>query len=189
MFLRFASVPAIVMPGVFLLVLVYPNIALAQPPGSGGSGPGREDREVLDQFDADENGWLNSSERKKARTFLRANPAEQRGLGGPGLGGPGFRGPGGPRGSERRGRGGPPGMGRDRPQTSEGERVEKSSVAPLQNELYDTGVLRTIFIDFENDDWESELQDFHGTDVDVAATLTVDGKTYPNVGIHFRGHA
>ena len=66
-------------------------------------------------------------------------------------------------------------------------KVEKSSVAPLSNDLYDISVLRTIFIDFENADWESELEDFHGTDVDVAATVTVDGKSYPNCGIHFRG--
>ncbi len=52
---------------------------------------------------------------------------------------------------------------------------------------FTTLVLRAIFIDFENTDWERELEDFHGTDVDVAATLTVDAKTYPNVGIHFRG--
>ena len=57
----------------------------------------------------------------------------------------------------------------------------------MRNELYDNSVLRTIFIDFQNDDWESELEDFHGTDVDVTATVTVDGRTYPGVGIHFRG--
>ncbi|MFM8272891.1 MAG: CotH kinase family protein, partial [Gemmata sp.] len=32
-----------------------------------------------------------------------------------------------------------------------------------------------------------EVQDFHGTDVDVPATVTVDGKRYANVGVHFRG--
>ncbi len=53
--------------------------------------------------------------------------------------------------------------------------------------LYDTSVLRTVFIEFENDDWEIELEDFHGTDIEVATTLTVDGKTYSNVGIKFRG--
>ncbi len=31
------------------------------------------------------------------------------------------------------------------------------------------------------------MQDFHGTDVEVPATLTVDGKKYPNVGVRFRG--
>ena len=49
-------------------------VALAQPPGMGG-----EDREVLDQFDADQNGWLNNEERKQARDFLKANPAPRRG--------------------------------------------------------------------------------------------------------------
>jgi spore coat protein CotH len=53
--------------------------------------------------------------------------------------------------------------------------------------LYDAQVLRTLFLDFVESDWEKELADFHGTDVDVAASLTVDGKTYPNVGVRFRG--
>src|SRR6185436_7311808 len=34
---------------------------------------------------------------------------------------------------------------------------------------------------------EAELEDFHSTDVEVPATLTVDGKKFPNVGVHFRG--
>jgi len=55
--------------------------------------------------------------------------------------------------------------------------------------LYDTKVLRTIFIDFEEKDWDSELSDFHGTDVDVAANVTVDGKTYSNVGLRYRGNS
>ena len=53
--------------------------------------------------------------------------------------------------------------------------------------LYEPTVLRTLFLEFENKDWEAELADFHGTDVEVPATLTVDGKKYPNVGVHFRG--
>lgn len=162
----------------------------AQPPGFGPGGPDEAGRELLDQFDSNKSGWLNQEERQKARAFMIENPAPQRGLGGPG--GHGFGGPGGgpdgfrPGGFGRPG-GGPPGMGRGRPEATAGQTVEKSSVAPLQGELYDTSILRTIFIDFENTDWEKELEDFHGSDVDVAATLTVDGKTYPNVGIHFRG--
>src|SRR5262249_14001026 len=34
---------------------------------------------------------------------------------------------------------------------------------------------------------EAELADFYHTDVEIPASLTVDGKKYPNVGIHFRG--
>lgn len=53
--------------------------------------------------------------------------------------------------------------------------------------LFEPTALRTIFLEFDNADWETELSDFHGTDVEVTATLTVDGKKYPNVGVHFRG--
>jgi spore coat protein CotH len=56
-------------------------------------------------------------------------------------------------------------------------------------DLYDAGTLRTVFIDFENKDWESELEDFHNTDVDVPATVTLDGVELKNVGIRFRGNS
>ncbi|WP_372847247.1 CotH kinase family protein, partial [Pontiella sp.] len=56
-------------------------------------------------------------------------------------------------------------------------------------ELYDTGTLRTFFLTFENDDWEEELEVFRYTDVKVPATLVVDGRTYPNVGVNFRGNS
>ena len=52
---------------------------------------------------------------------------------------------------------------------------------------YEPTVVRTLFLDLEGEDWEAELADFRSTDVDVPATLTVDGKTYPGVGVHFRG--
>lgn len=154
-------------------------------------GPGaQETRLILEQFDQDDSGWLNLEERKAAREFLKQNPAQNggRGPGGPGgrgrgPGGPGaFGGPGGPG-----GRGGGPGGG-NFPEASEGPRVEKSSVTPeTSDDLYDPSVLRTLFIDFENSDWESELEDFHGTDVDVPATITVDGQELTGCGIRFRG--
>src|SRR5690606_15918850 len=53
--------------------------------------------------------------------------------------------------------------------------------------LYDPEVVRTIFLQFETDDWEDELSDFYNTDVEVPATMTVDGREYPMVGVHFRG--
>jgi hypothetical protein len=53
--------------------------------------------------------------------------------------------------------------------------------------LYDPAVLRTLFLEFEHEDWEEELADFKGTDVEVPCTLLVDGKKYRNVGVHFRG--
>ena len=54
--------------------------------------------------------------------------------------------------------------------------------------LYSMMALRTFFLEFEDADWENELDDFYHTDVDVPATLTVDGKTYRDVGVHFRGN-
>lgn len=53
--------------------------------------------------------------------------------------------------------------------------------------FYDEGTVRTLFFEFENTDWEKELADFNNTDVEVPAKLTVDGKTYEGVGVHFRG--
>ncbi|MCM2374996.1 CotH kinase family protein [Aporhodopirellula aestuarii] len=248
---------------VLLGVAAFATLSLAQPPGME-----EQDREILDQFDTDKNGWLNDAEREQAREFVKENPAQRGGPGGggpgfggpggggPGGGGPGGGGPGGPgfgppsgfgpppefdpsggpdrfergerggrnerggrggdrpegdRGPDRRGgdfdrggfdRGGEPGrdgggrrgggmggrgQGGNRPPTSPGIEIDKSSVEPLDADLYDPTALRTIFIDFANPDWESELEDFHGTDVDVAATVTVDGVEYPNCGIHFRG--
>ena len=55
--------------------------------------------------------------------------------------------------------------------------------------LYDPATLRTFFIEFENADWEAELVAFNNTDVDVPATVTVDGRVYRDVGVHFRGNS
>ncbi|MEZ6129643.1 MAG: CotH kinase family protein [Planctomycetaceae bacterium] len=154
------------------------------PGGFGPDGPGgpREDRKLVEKFDTDDNGWLNREERAKAREEAKSAGGGRGGFGpgpgGPGRGGRGGGGPGGP--------GGP--RGRNREPAKPGRRVSPDSVTPVREaELYDASVLRTIFFEFENDDWEQELEDFHGTDVDVPAQLTVDGKTYPNVGIRFRG--
>jgi hypothetical protein len=137
------------------------------PPGMGAS-----ERKVLKQFDKNGDGQLDAVERAEARKFLQANPA-----GGPG----GFpKPPGGFR---------PPGFrrGEEEP-TKPGPRISSADVAPEPvSALYAPEVLRTLFLDFEGDDWEAQLQDFHGTDVEVPATLTVDGIKYPGVGVHFRG--
>jgi hypothetical protein len=133
---------------------------------------GASERKVLKQFDKNGDGQLDAVERAEARKFLQANPA-----GGPG----GFpKPPGGFR---------PPGFrrGEEEP-TKPGPRISSADVAPEPvSALYAPEVLRTLFLDFEGDDWEAQLQDFHGTDVEVPATLTVDGIKYPGVGVHFRG--
>lgn len=82
----------------------------------------------------------------------------------------------------------PGGFGRPREPTKPGPRVTPQDVKNFPKaDLYAPDVLRTLFIEFENKDWEAELSDFRYTDVEVPVTLTVDGVQYPDVGVHFRG--
>lgn len=155
--------------------LLIASITFAQPPGGPG-GPDSSDIDLVDEFDTDKDGILNAYERKLARNSLQ-NRTAGRSSGGPGGGGP---------------RGGPGGRSRgggSRPSGSAGPRVDPSRVASYSSNegLYDTDVLRTIFLEFEAKDWEQELADFKPTDVEVPATMIVDGKTYPQVGVSFRG--
>jgi hypothetical protein len=176
----------------------FPNIGFGFFGGPGGPGGpfGRQERKLLKEFDKNSDGWLNADERKAARTAAKETPRGGpggRGPGGfgPGRGGPGPGGfgPGGP-GGFGPGPGRPGGFGpggRDE-EGKPGPKVSPAEVEPLGNtDLYDSTVLRTLFIDFDTDDWEAEMADFHNTDVEMPATLTVDGKQYPNVGVHFRG--
>ena len=181
------------------------------PAGGPGFGPlGGGTVEILEKFDSNEDGWLNLEERQNAKEFLnseegqksrRRGGGQQRnggpggagpgpggfgpggfGPGGPGGFGPGGFGPGGPGG----GRGFGPG-GRNKAEATPGAKIALSDVKPVEGELYDPSILRTVFLNFEQSDWEKELETFHDTDVDVPATMTVDGKEYPGVGIRFRG--
>ncbi|MBM3954704.1 MAG: spore coat protein CotH [Planctomycetes bacterium] len=130
--------------------------------GFGGfGGPGGGDIALVDELDADGNGRLDGEERTAAREAARAR---------------------------RRGGGGPRGFGGPRGTPQPGPRVAPADVAGGGDaDLYDTGVLRTLFLDFATDDWEEELADFYGTDVDVPARLSVDGRVIEGVGVHFRG--
>lgn len=174
-----------------LAVLAVNGAALCQPPtmpagggGQGGRGPGGpgggggpmgEERKLVKQFDADKNGRLDIAEREAARKFVKAEKAKR----------PNRMGPGGPGGGG--GPGGPMGMGEAEEEARPGLTVLPADVTPVAGDLYDPTVLRTIFLDFDSSDWESELEDFYNTDVEVPATMTVDGKKYPGVGVHFRG--
>jgi hypothetical protein len=171
------------------------------PPGGGFGGPGRgpggpggpggmgQVREIVKQFDQDGDGRLNREERLAARESLKTRGGGGgRGFGGFGPGGSG--GPGGGPGGPGGGRpgGGPGGFGRREEPAGPGPRLTPDDVQPLSDtNLYEPTVLRTLFIQFEDADWETEMAEFNNTDVEIPATVIVDGKTYPNVGVHFRG--
>jgi spore coat protein CotH len=163
--------------GYVLLTTVIQAPARAQGPGPGGfqgpppMGPGVPggERAIVAQFDKNGDKRLDSSERKAARESLAAD----RGPRGFGFG--------------RRGGAGGFGRGGITPGAA-GRKLTPADVKPYPSAaLYDLSTLRTVFLQFENADWEQELAAFNNTDVEVPATVVVDGKTYKNVGVHFRG--
>jgi hypothetical protein len=150
-----------------------PPAAPAQGRGGRGGPPvqgAEEDVPLVKLFDRDGNKVLNREERGAARAHLAANPQIR------------------PYGWANIGRG--PGRGSITQTGSPGRRVAPGDVrnVPASVPLYDPGTLRTLFIDFEHPDWEEELADFWHTDVEIPATLTVDGKRYRDVGVGFRGN-
>jgi hypothetical protein len=80
------------------------------------------------------------------------------------------------------------GFGNGTVDAAPGRKMTPADVRPYPTTpVYDLGTLRTIFLQFENADWEEEMSAFKNTDVEVPATMTVDGRTYKEVGVHFRG--
>jgi hypothetical protein len=166
--------------------LLFGNQPLHAQRGGGGTQP---ELQIVDQFDADGNGLLNTAERAAARAWL----AEQPGRGGrPGMP-PGARGGrfGGPPGGRAGAPGGGPGRGGGRGVVAgtPGVQLSPADVRSYGSEaFYDVGVLRTIFLDFASADWEEEMAAFYNTDVEVPARMRVDGRTYAaDVGVGFRG--
>ncbi len=165
---RIVAVAAVVSLG----WMVWAPAGAAAQRGPGGLAGGVEpELEIVDRFDTDGDERLDAGERAAARRWLDES--------GPAAGGRGRRplagipGPGGARGISR----GTP-----------GPRVGLADVTRYEAEhLYDIGVLRTIFIEFEDEGWEREMATFFNTDVEVPAVVTVDGRRYPDVGIGFRG--
>lgn len=158
-----------------ILLATLTNLQGMPPQGGPGQmrmgGPNMAETKLVKKFDLDKNGWLNAAERAEAR---KAIPARR---------GPGGGGPGGPGGGGRMG-----GPGGNMTAGTPGPKVAPSDVKPLTNaDLYTRDHVRTIFLDFENADWEEEMAAFNNTDVEIPAKMTVDGKSYPNVGVHFRG--
>lgn len=138
----------------------------------GGPGPMQEERKILADFDKDGDKMLNAAERKAAREFLAKDTSSNRMRRGPG-------GPGGMMGGPRRG---------GAVTATPGPKVSPAEVKNYPDSaFYDPKTLRTVFLEFEDADWEKALEDFHKTDVELPAKMTIDGKTYNDVGIHFRG--
>jgi hypothetical protein len=144
--------------------------------------------EVKARFDANKDGVLDAAERKAARAWLKDNRPQRGGPGGRGgrggFGGPpgGPEGPGGP--------GGPGGSGGpDSGEPKVGGAVDPKQAPNHANAgVWDPDIVRTFFLTIPGDDWFQELTEFHRTDVEVPATVQVDGVTYANVGVQFRGN-
>lgn len=162
-----------------ILVVGLLPAALAQepggpPPGGRPGGPGGfrmmgQETKIVKQFDKDGDGRLNTAERLAAREHLKQERANRPGPGGP----DGMR---------------FPGMGQNHPPGKPGEKLSAADAKSFPDKpLYDPLTLRTFFLDFESADWEKEMADFNNTDVEMPAKLTVDGKTYADIGVHFRG--
>jgi hypothetical protein len=133
-------------------------------PGGPQFGFAQGEQQVLSRFDKDGDQKLNSTERQAALEFLSTQG------GGGGRGGRGGR-----------------GFMADMGPVTAGPTIDPASVKPVPatTNLYDAGTVRTFFITFEDANWEKQLMAFKTTDIEVPATLVVDGKTYKDVGVKF----
>ena len=114
-----------------------------------------QETKLVEQFDKDGDKRLNSEERRAARASLDSG-GRPRGPGGPGGG--------------RRFRGGPPGgfgrPGGNEEPVSPGVRLTPSDVKIYGDApLYDSKTIRTLFLEFQDSDWEAEMAAFNNTDV------------------------
>lgn len=130
--------------------------------GRGGGGFGGPTRQLVPQFDLNKNGRLNTAERRAAYEFLLANPNGRGGRGG---------------------RGGAAAVAQPGPKLTPAD----VKAVPAGVPLYDPSTLHTLFLEFDEPDWEKQMVAFNNTDVDVEANLRIDGKEYENIGVHFRG--
>ncbi len=53
--------------------------------------------------------------------------------------------------------------------------------------LYDESIIREIYLEFSQANYWQLLEDNYDSGADLAATLTMDGIIYPNVGVRFKG--
>ena len=130
-----------------------------------GMGPNRPEQKLTKKFDIDKNGFLDSAERQEALKVVQSSSRQ----------------------------GGPPGRRPRGGQAQAGTPGSKVSPKDVKNypkaKLYDPTVLRTVFIEFDTETWKEEMAKFKNTDIEMPATLTVDGRKYPMVGVKFRGQS
>ncbi|MCR9243720.1 MAG: CotH kinase family protein [bacterium] len=63
------------------------------------------------------------------------------------------------------------------------------SALPAQvPDFYEMGTVRDVYLQFGQPNWWSQLEANYQPETNIAATMTVDGVTYPNVGVRFRGN-
>lgn len=62
-----------------------------------------------------------------------------------------------------------------------------SSIAGAQD-FYDPATLRTVNIQFHDTNWLTLLRQNYASETNILADLTVDGVTYPSVGVRIRGN-
>ena len=58
----------------------------------------------------------------------------------------------------------------------------------LAQDFYDPTVLRTVELDFQDTNWWPLLQQNYQSQTNILADLTVEGVTYPDVGVRIRGN-
>lgn len=55
-------------------------------------------------------------------------------------------------------------------------------------DLYDTSIVRTMNLSFHDANWLTRLRQNYSSETPILADLTVDGVTYPSVGVRIRGN-
>src|SRR5512133_2560064 len=152
-----------------------PSAANGQEPKRAFPGFERDKSKLKKKYDANADGRLDRGERDRARQALESARRSS---------GPGGAFPGPPPGADKRR--GPFG---ELGEPAAGPRLQLSDIAPAPSgaSLFAPATLRTLWIEFAQNDWEDELAAFHDTDVEVPAKLVVDGVPRQDVGVRFRG--
>lgn len=67
----------------------------------------------------------------------------------------------------------------------DGRRLSKGTQP--QNGLYNDKVVKRIDLNFSQTNWQTQLTQNYNSQTDIPATLIMDGKSYPNVGVRYKG--